>query len=75
MDSNDFRVPSEGKVDLGKWPTIVKPYCKGKKQYQKLLEEHIQKLSVLQQLHAASNRYALLIKMPPCSCWSCANPS
>jgi PPK2 family polyphosphate:nucleotide phosphotransferase len=61
IDSNDFRVPSGKKVDLNKWPTILKPYCKGKKQYQKLLEEHVQKLSDLQQLHAASNRYALLI--------------
>ena len=61
IDSNDFRVPSGKKVDLSKWPTIVKPYCKGKKPYQKLLEEHVQKLSDLQQLHAASNRYALLI--------------
>src|SRR5271163_2034868 len=61
IDSKDFRVPPDKKVDLSKWPTIVKPYCKGKKQYQKLLEEHVQKLSDLQQLHAASNRYALLL--------------
>jgi hypothetical protein len=30
IDSNDFRVPSCKKVDLSKWPTIVKPYCRRK---------------------------------------------
>ena len=43
------------------WPTIVKPFCKSKKRYQELLEEHVEKLSSLQQLHYASNRYALLL--------------
>ena len=53
---------SAGKsVDLGKWPTSVKPYYKSKKRYKKFLEEHIQALSSLQQLHYASNRYALLL--------------
>ena len=61
IDSRDFRVPPGKRVDLGKWPTIMKPYCKGKGQYQKLLGEHISQLSALQQLHAASNRYALLL--------------
>ncbi len=49
------------KVKLKKWPTKVKPFCKSKKQYQKLLEEHVEELSSLQQLHYASNRYALLL--------------
>jgi PPK2 family polyphosphate:nucleotide phosphotransferase len=39
----------------------VKPYCKSKKQYQKLLEVHIAGLSGLQRLHYASARYALLL--------------
>jgi len=52
--------PTE-KVDLRKWPTIVKPFYKSKKQYQKLLEKHVEELSSLQQLHYASNRYALLL--------------
>ncbi len=53
---------SAGKhVDLGKWPTSVKPYYKSKKRYKKFLEEHVQALSSLQQLHYASNRYALLL--------------
>jgi PPK2 family polyphosphate:nucleotide phosphotransferase len=42
-------------------PTDVKPICKSKKQYKKLLDEHVEALSDLQHLHYASNRYALLL--------------
>ena len=49
------------KVKLTEWPTIGKPFSKSKKEYRKLLEEHVQALSSLQQLHYASNRYALLL--------------
>ena len=34
---------------------------KSKKQYKKLLEDHVAQLSALQQLHYASNRYAVLL--------------
>ena len=61
IDSKDFRVRPGAKVKLGDWPTIVKPVYKSKEQYQKLLAEHVEKLSSLQQLHYASNRYALLL--------------
>jgi PPK2 family polyphosphate:nucleotide phosphotransferase len=61
IHSQDFRVRPGEKVDLRKWPTIVKPFYKSKKQYQKLLEKHVEELSSLQQLHYASNRYALLL--------------
>ena len=61
IDSKDFRVHPGEKVELSEWPTIVKPYCKSKKRYQKLLEEHIGALSALQRLHYASGRYALLL--------------
>ena len=40
---------------------MVKPFCKSKKRYQKLLEQHVEALSSLQRLHYASNRYALLL--------------
>ena len=56
-----YLVPPDKKVDLSKWPTAVAPYYKSKKQYKELLEQHIEKLSSLQQLHYASNRYALLL--------------
>ena len=49
------------KVQLTKWPTIVKPFCKSKKEYRELLREHVEELSSLQHLHYASNRYALLL--------------
>ena len=61
IDSRDFRVNPGDKIELRKWPTIVKPYCKSKKRYQKLLDAHIEELSSLQCLHYASNRYALLL--------------
>ena len=61
IHSQNFRVRPGTKVDLKEWPTIGKPIFKSKKQYQKLLEEHIGELSSLQQLHYASNRYALLL--------------
>ena len=49
------------KVKLGKWPTTMKPICTTKKGYHRLLKEHIEELSALQQLHYASNHYALLL--------------
>jgi PPK2 family polyphosphate:nucleotide phosphotransferase len=61
IDSKDFRVRPAEKVKLKDWPTIVKPFCNSKKEYQELLGEHIEKLSSLQRLHYASNRYALLL--------------
>jgi PPK2 family polyphosphate:nucleotide phosphotransferase len=61
INSKDFRVRPGKKVRLSERPTIIKPYCKSKEQYQKFLAEHVVKLSSLQQLHYASNRYALLL--------------
>jgi PPK2 family polyphosphate:nucleotide phosphotransferase len=61
INSKDFRVRPGGKVKLKEWPTMVKPFCKSKKGYQKVLGEHVEDLSALQQLHYASNRYALLL--------------
>jgi polyphosphate kinase 2 (PPK2 family) len=61
INSKDFRVPPGEKVNLRDWPTIVKPFRKSKEQYQELLREHVERLSSLQQLLYASNRYALLL--------------
>jgi polyphosphate kinase 2 (PPK2 family) len=61
IHSNDFRVAEGDKVDLKKWPTKIDPVYKSKRQYKKMLEEHIAQLSVQQQLHYASNRYAILV--------------
>ena len=56
IDSKDFRVTGK-KVKLTEWPTIVKPFCKSKEEYQEVLQKHVDDSSKLQQL-------ALLIKLP-----------
>jgi len=61
IDSKDFRVRPEKKLNLSEWPTMVKPFCKSKRRYQKLLEKHVEQLYALQHLHYASHRYALLL--------------
>lgn len=59
--TENFQVRPDEKVQLSEWPTNVKPLCRSKKQYQKLLEKHVEELSSLQRIHYASNRYALLL--------------
>ena len=61
ISSKDFRVKPGEKVKLGTWPTIVKPFCKSKKRYQKMLAEHVEELASLQRMHYASNHYGLLL--------------
>jgi PPK2 family polyphosphate:nucleotide phosphotransferase len=61
IDSNEFRVRPGEKVHLEEWPTDVKPICKSKKRYRRLLAEHIEALSSLQRVHYASGRHALLL--------------
>jgi PPK2 family polyphosphate:nucleotide phosphotransferase len=61
INSHDYRVPHGKKLNLDEWPTIGKPVYTSKKQYHKLLENHVEQLSALQRIHYASNRYALLI--------------
>ena len=59
--SKDFQVREGDEVDLKKWPTSVKPVYESKEHYHKLLGEHVARLSSLQQLLYASNRYAVLL--------------
>ena len=61
IDSRNFRVREGDEVDLKKLPTIVDPVCKSKRRYKKTLEKHVAQLSSLQQMHYASNRYAILL--------------
>jgi polyphosphate kinase 2 (PPK2 family) len=61
INSGDYRVPSDKKVELKEWATAVKPFCDTIEGYKDLLEEHVAELSSLQHLHYASNRYALLL--------------
>jgi PPK2 family polyphosphate:nucleotide phosphotransferase len=57
----EFRVAPGHKVNLRKWPTVVKPHYSSKEEYKDLLESHVKKLSSLQDLHYASDRHALLL--------------
>jgi PPK2 family polyphosphate:nucleotide phosphotransferase len=61
ININDFRVQEGEKVNFKKWPTLVEPVYKSKKNYHKQLEEHVEELSSLQRLLYASNRYAVLL--------------
>jgi PPK2 family polyphosphate:nucleotide phosphotransferase len=61
INAKDFRVRPGKKFELKAWPTRVKPFFQSKKQYQKLLKEYVETMSSLQQLHFASDRYALLL--------------
>ena len=61
IDSEDCRVRPGAKVHLDKWPTCVKRYCETKEEYERLLADHVDKLSTLQRLHYASGRHALLL--------------
>src|SRR5690348_242857 len=61
IHSSRFRVPPGKKIDLHKWPTSIKPIYGSKDQYLALLQDHVAKLSALQTLLYASNRYSLLL--------------
>src|SRR5262245_20342963 len=61
LRSSDFRVKEGDQVNLKKWPAVVDPIYESKKHYQKLLRDHVDQLSSLQQLLYASDRYALLL--------------
>ena len=61
INSKDFRLREGDEVNLEKWPTKVDPVYQSKEQYQELLDEHVAQLSALQELHYASDRYAVLL--------------
>ena len=61
LDIGEFQVSEGRKIDLGKWPTRIKPVYKSKQDYNKLLRRHVAQLSEKQELLYASDRYALLL--------------
>jgi PPK2 family polyphosphate:nucleotide phosphotransferase len=61
LNPDDFRVQPGKNVDLDKWPTKGKPVYSSKDEYEKLLSEHIERLTEQQNLLYATNRYALLL--------------
>ncbi len=58
---DDFGVPPGRKVHLERWPTVVKPVYESKREYEDLLQKHVEELSSLQRLLYASDRYAVLV--------------
>ncbi|MGB8479015.1 MAG: ADP-polyphosphate phosphotransferase [Acidobacteriaceae bacterium] len=61
IDAKDFLLPPGKKVSLKEWPTLVKPVYSTKEAYREILEDHVAKMSSLQELLYACNRYALLL--------------
>ena len=61
INTADFRVSPADAVKLSEWPSRVKPLCKNKKHYKKMLKHHVDSLADLQRLHYASARYAVLL--------------
>jgi PPK2 family polyphosphate:nucleotide phosphotransferase len=61
INPEDFRLREGDEVNLRKWPTLIDPVYKSKARYKKLLEQHVDQLSAMQQLHYSTNRCALLI--------------
>jgi PPK2 family polyphosphate:nucleotide phosphotransferase len=61
INSKDFRVRPGERVKLKEWPTRVQPFCKSRKEYQRVLAAHVAQLSSLQRLLYASGHCALLL--------------
>ena len=61
IDIQPYRVKEGHKVRLKKRPTRVKAFYKSKKDYARILEEHVGKLCTRQSLLYADNRHALLL--------------
>src|SRR5208283_5172656 len=61
INSKDFYVQEGKKVDLKQWPTLINPFYKSDEECQKIIKEHVQQLSSLQDIFYAYNRYSLLI--------------
>src|ERR1700678_568936 len=61
INTKRFRVPPGKNVKLAQWPTLVKPFCKTKEEYENLLGKNREQLGALQELHYACDWYALLI--------------
>ena len=61
IDSKEFRVPEGDEVNLKKWPTMIDPAYKSQEHYRERLDEQVARLSSLQELLYASDRYAVLL--------------
>lgn len=60
-DLKRYRVKKGARVDLKDWPTRIDPLYESKSDYKKMLADHVDRLSKLQQRLYAANTHALLI--------------
>ena len=61
IDVTECRLREGDEVDHGLWAARVKPLCKSKKAYRKVLQEQVEQLSDQQRLLCASSRHAMLL--------------
>ena len=61
IEVDGFRIREGERVDLTKRPTLVDPVYQSKPDYKKMLRRHVERLSELQHLLYASDRYAVLL--------------
>jgi len=61
INSKDYAVKENQKIDISKIKTRTKAHYSSKKQYKKILKAQIKQLSELQQIHYASNKHSVLI--------------
>ena len=61
IDTTPFQLREGRNVRLRKWPTKVVPVYRSKEAYQRLLGEHVRRLSSLQERLYASDRYSVLL--------------
>jgi PPK2 family polyphosphate:nucleotide phosphotransferase len=61
IHSRKFRVPEASSVDLKKWPTRIEPVYQDQDDYQKILKDHVKKLSAQQEMLYASSSHAVLL--------------
>jgi PPK2 family polyphosphate:nucleotide phosphotransferase len=61
IDTQTYRVAPGQKVKLKHWPTAVEPLYRDKRDYEQQLDTQVERLSELQNLLYAHNRYSLLL--------------
>ena len=61
LDTDRFRVDAGARVRLRRCPTRVEPCYDGKADYERMLADHVERMSRLQGKLYADNRYALLL--------------
>src|SRR5580698_2082231 len=61
IDTDRFVTTGATKINLKHWPTRVKTFYGSEEDYQERLRDHVRKMSAMQELLYAHNRYALLV--------------